>query len=279
VRFFKSKFDQGSVQDKPKDPDAYGDYKTILKDISYPSGRPKPLPTTLFAYPTCPHCNKVISVLDLLGHEYALVTVNPITKAEIKWSEKYRKVPIVRMADQEIFGSDKIIMELEDLWRPYNKIASGMDESEYEKWNRFVDEDLARPLFRATSENWSDAFQYTTYVRDMDAYPMYMRIIHHYIATFFTKFGSGRAAKKYKITDAEGDVEKALIRFLETFENEDGKFHGGDLPSYADLLVFGTLRCVQDFPAVCRLLEKNAQVASWYATVAEAVGETACVSK
>ena len=48
----------------------------------------------LYQYDICPFCNKVKVVLDLHKVPYEVVEVNPLAKAEIKFSSAYRKVPI-----------------------------------------------------------------------------------------------------------------------------------------------------------------------------------------
>eukprot|EP00466_Bigelowiella_natans_P019076 jgi/Bigna1/85625/estExt_fgenesh1_pg.C_50073 len=150
-----------------------------LKISSFGSFSPLELPTTIFAYPTCPHCNKVFAYLDYLQHEYTLVHVNPITKAEIKWSTDYKKVPIATMAEKEIFGSDEIIFAVHEEWQQFHKIADGLSKEDFYHWNTFVDEEIARPLFVATSSTWEDALKYTAYVREMEKYPGYLRWLHH----------------------------------------------------------------------------------------------------
>lgn len=55
------------------------------------SGR---LQLTLYQYKTCPFCSKVRAFLDFHALPYQVVEVNPVRRAEIKFSA-YRKVPIL----------------------------------------------------------------------------------------------------------------------------------------------------------------------------------------
>lgn len=55
------------------------------------SGR---LQLTLYQYKTCPFCSKVRAFLDFHALPYEVVEVNPVRRAEIKFSS-YRKVPIL----------------------------------------------------------------------------------------------------------------------------------------------------------------------------------------
>lgn len=50
----------------------------------------------LYQYEVCPFCCKVKALLDYYDLPYETVEVNPLTKAELKWST-YRKVPVARM--------------------------------------------------------------------------------------------------------------------------------------------------------------------------------------
>lgn len=52
------------------------------------------LQLTLYQYKTCPFCSKVRAFLDFHALPYRVVEVNPVRKAEIKFSS-YRKVPIL----------------------------------------------------------------------------------------------------------------------------------------------------------------------------------------
>lgn len=50
---------------------------------------------TLYQYQTCPFCCKVRAMLDFFGVSYNIVEVNPVLRTQLKWSEKYKKVPIL----------------------------------------------------------------------------------------------------------------------------------------------------------------------------------------
>mmetsp|Transcript_11124 Transcript_11124/g.21322 ORF Transcript_11124/g.21322 Transcript_11124/m.21322 type:complete len:325 (-) Transcript_11124:296-1270(-) len=236
-------------------------------------------PTTVFVYPTCPHCNKVLAFLDILGHEHTIINVNPITKYEIKWSESYKKVPIACVGSETLHGSDNIILNIYDKWAPHtNKIAKGVTREDYDMWNKRVDEEVARPLFRATSSTWSDALNYTAYVRKMSAYPGYIRFLHHMVGTFFTMVGSRKVAKRYGIVDPASELLLAVKSYLDHFgvkpqQQQQQVFCGGSTPSFADVLLYGTIRSVQDFKAVDQLLDADDErIKSWYSAMQAAAG-------
>ncbi|XP_077971934.1 prostaglandin E synthase 2-like [Styela clava] len=55
----------------------------------------KDVKVTLYQYQTCPFCTKVRTFLIYKQIPFEIVEVHPIFKKEIKFSEKYKKVPIV----------------------------------------------------------------------------------------------------------------------------------------------------------------------------------------
>ncbi|XP_029775867.1 prostaglandin E synthase 2 [Suricata suricatta] len=58
------------------------------------------LQLTLYQYKTCPFCSKVRAFLDFHALPYKVVEVNPVRRAEIKFSS-YRKVPILLAQEGE----------------------------------------------------------------------------------------------------------------------------------------------------------------------------------
>lgn len=50
---------------------------------------------TLFQYCSCPFCCKTRTFLDYFGVSYDIVEVNPVLRQQLKWSEKYKKVPVL----------------------------------------------------------------------------------------------------------------------------------------------------------------------------------------
>lgn len=60
---------------------------------------------TLFQYCSCPFCCKTRTFLDHFGVNYNIVEVNPVLRQQLKWSEKYKKVPIL-LAHEHGFTSE-----------------------------------------------------------------------------------------------------------------------------------------------------------------------------
>ena len=89
--------------------------------------------------------------------------VNPLTKKEIKFSQDYRKVPIVRMGGELFKDSPIIIGELIARLRD----AGFMSDEEHakfcsadaEKWAEWADKQLAVLLFPNLTRNFSESYQ------------------------------------------------------------------------------------------------------------------------
>lgn len=89
--------------------------------------------------------------------------MNPLTKKEIKFSEDYRKVPIVRMGN-EVFKDSPIIIEA---LVARLRETGGMTDEEHaifcspdaEKWAEWADKQLAVLLFPNLTRNFSESYQ------------------------------------------------------------------------------------------------------------------------
>lgn len=221
-------------------------------------------PINIFVFPTCPHCNKVKTLLDVMGHGYSQVNVNPITKAELKWYEGKRKVPIAVIAENVVQGSDAINLAIYEENKKTHDISHGVTADEYNEWNRFADEEIARPLFRAASGNWTDAWQMMEYVDSMPEYPSYMRKLYRFAAALITRLVSDRFAKKYNIQNAEEELYDGMSRFIQSY---DTTLHGGEKPSLVDIVVYGTLRSVETSEAVRTLVDSDKEIFEWYSAM------------
>lgn len=89
--------------------------------------------------------------------------VNPLTKKEIKFSEDYRKVPIVRMGGELFKDSPVIIDELIARLRE-TKVMSDEEHavfcsSDAKKWAEWADKQLAVLLFPNLTRSFSESYQ------------------------------------------------------------------------------------------------------------------------
>jgi len=86
---------------------------------------------TLYQYQTCPFCCKARAFLDYFGVSYDVIEVNSVTRKQVKWSTKYKKVPML-VAELEngtkyqLMDSSAIVSTLFSLL--YDKPKGGLEE-------------------------------------------------------------------------------------------------------------------------------------------------------
>lgn len=66
----------------------------VARQIRNPADSSK-LKITLYQYQTCPFCCKARAFLDYFGLNYDVIEVNSVTRKQMKWSTKYKKVPVL----------------------------------------------------------------------------------------------------------------------------------------------------------------------------------------
>lgn len=134
-----------------------------------------PPAVTLYQYHICPFCNINKALLAYTETPYKIVEVNPLTKAEIKFSTDYKKVPIMDMDSELVKGSKEINQAL--LRHPY--LVQNLDDVESfahtdsaKRWNDFATDELAPVLYpnicRSLSESY-EAFGYVNNVKEFSA--------------------------------------------------------------------------------------------------------------
>lgn len=134
----------------------------------------------LYQYAICPFCNKTKAVLDYADISYEAVEVNPLTKAEIKWSTDYRKVPIARQGNQIWRGSDDIaegILSLDAVqsnlaakWQGTDMTMTNFRNAETDSWVSFTNDKLAALLYPNICSSYSDSYAAFGYVRDVGSF-------------------------------------------------------------------------------------------------------------
>jgi microsomal prostaglandin-E synthase 2 len=119
----------------------------------------------LYQYQICPFCNIVKSVLNFSKIPYQTIEVNPLTKAEIKWSQGYTKVPIATADDKHWFGSDDIVHGV--LNSTNTKITSKKGD---EKWTKYAMDDLAPLLYPNLCNTLGNSYRAFDYVHSVPSF-------------------------------------------------------------------------------------------------------------
>lgn len=249
-----------------------------------------PKSVVLYQYEVCPFCCKVKAFLDYHNIPYRVVEVNPLTKAELKWSE-YKKVPVVLLDGREqLNDSSAIISRLaaevhagQGAGAPRKgwfsrgsssaASASASSTTEEERWRRWVDERLVRVITVNIYRNARESWQTFDYIADHGNFCWVQREAARVAGATIMWSLSGRLKKKYKV---DGDVRQALYACAEEWVQAlaGRPFLGGEAPNLADLAVFGVMRSVVGTDTFMDLQHKTA-IAPWYERMMGAVGAAA----
>lgn len=151
---------------------------------------------TLYQYAICPFCNIVKSVLHYSKTPYQAVEVNPLTKAEIKWSEDYKKVPIATLGDKPFFGSDNIVEGL------LAKDGNNNTQLVASKWTKYASDDLAPLLYPNLCSTISKSYKAFDYVHQVNSFSTVQRYSIQSIGSLAMYF----AASKIKSKDLCGVI-------------------------------------------------------------------------
>jgi microsomal prostaglandin-E synthase 2 len=116
----------------------------------------------LYQYEACPFCNKARAYLDASRTPYAVVEVEPLWKAELRWSP-YRKVPLAVLDGAPVGGSSAIVDALEAAAAPAARLGDG--SAAERRWRLWVDDRLVGLLtanIYATPRQAWDTMAYLT---------------------------------------------------------------------------------------------------------------------
>lgn len=249
-----------------------------------PAGRPLPSHVTVYQYEVCPYCCKVKAALDYYKLPYTVVEVNPLTKAELKWST-YRKVPVVKLDEEVVVDSSAIMSRLAadmastssskkggPLGGARSKAPVGGSGSaeEERQWRKWVDDRLVKVLTANIYRNWDESVASFKYITDQTEWGWGTREVARWVgAVLMWRIGSAMP-KKYNI---EGDLRSALYDCCNEFVDALGtrQFMGGAQPNLADLAVFGVLRAVRKTGTFDDVMA-HSRIAPWFRAMEAAVG-------
>ena len=216
-----------------------------------------------------------------------LVEVNPLTKAELKFSKDYRKVPIAIIDNQQINGSDDIMdallqnhsiqATLAAKWKSNDMTLSTFFDKDDQQWTKFANDDLAALLYPNLCRTWSDSYKAFGYVHSVDTFSGVQKVLVQWVGSFAMFMAASKIKKKRGILDEV----KALDDVLTKFENNglDGgkkQFVSGKAdPNLGDIAIFGTLRSIEGLPAHEQAVKsrKSGVIQEWYSRMKKQVGK------
>jgi glutathione S-transferase len=212
----------------------------------------------LFTQPTNPFTAKVELALALKGQPYERETSSD--SADIKrWSPKTGMLPVLEIDGQRIEDSEKILDALEERFpeppllsadpktaRDQRRLAEWSNDSFLYYWNRWREVRYPRPGDEQPADN-----------------PSLLGKLRGSIAATFTS--QGREMSRRELREAEV-INGVAARFadLSAFLGERD-FYYADVPSRADISVFGMLNILHDgpMPGVRQLIDEREELRAY----------------
>ncbi|KAL5730844.1 prostaglandin-E synthase [Ranunculus cassubicifolius] len=231
-----------------------------------------PKDVVLYQYEACPFCNKVKAFLDYYDIPYKVVEVNPISKKEIKWSE-YKKVPILVADGENLFDSSDIINSLSRKIHPDYSV--GDDDTEENKWRKWVDSHLVHMLSPNIYRSPSEALESFDYITSHGNFSLMEKITAKYAGAAAMYFVSKKLKKRHNITDERASLYEAAETWVNALNGR--QFLGGSKPNLADLAVFGVLRPIRYLRSGKDMVE-HTQIGEWYTRMEGVVGESSRIN-
>ncbi|XP_036769688.2 prostaglandin E synthase 2 isoform X2 [Manis pentadactyla] len=261
------------------------------------------LQLTLYQYKTCPFCSKVRAFLDFHALPYQVVEVNPVQKAEIKFSS-YRKVPILLAQEGDSLRPQDLpgVRPLEDIVTYYppmkavndqgkevtefcNKYWLMLDEKEAQrlyggkearteemKWRQWADDWLVHLISPNVYRTPAEALASFNYIVKEGKFGPVEGAVAKYMGAAAMYFISKRLKSRHHLRD---DVRKDLYEAADKWVAAVGKdrpFMGGQKPNLADLAVYGVLRVMEGLDAFDDLMQ-HTHILPWYLRVEKAIAE------
>ena len=250
----------------------------------------------LYQYKICPFSNIAKVLLSYQMIPFQSIEVNPLTKAELGFSEKYRKVPIVTILDsasttpaatavQQLNGTEEILSHNHLIANNKNDDNFASSDSSI-RWQDFARTKLAPLLYPNICRTLGNSFQAFDYVHsDSNSFSAVQRYSIQYVGSVAMYFAASKIKQKYKIDD----VQVALEETLEELESELSEVGSIFLrrssssttqePHLGDLAVFGVLKGLEGLPLWNDIFDKDdlnstpkfPKMRQWYANVDEAV--------
>jgi len=227
----------------------------------------------LYTYEICPFCCKVKAFLDWQKLPYTTVEVNPLTKAEIKFSEKYRKVPIASIDGEIVTDSLEILKAISrglDGDRGDSALAEALDDPETVKWLEWADKELAVLLFPNITRSFGESYQAFRYVSEVPTFSPASKLLNQAAGSVAMWLANGKLKKKYNITDERKQLADAARTWTDAVG--EGPFLAGQSPGVADVVVYGVFSSIRGLAAHDELMGASPALASWVARVRGAIG-------
>ena len=221
----------------------------------------------LYRYLTCPFCGKLKAFLDYQNIPYELVEVDPLFKSQMK-GMGYSKVPFLQINTEN--PEEKLKMgDSYEIVTSFSEKAKMPHSEETTKWRNWVSDELVRYMTLNLSRTMWECWDSAAYIDTADNIPTMnkflskafgapiMYLIVNYVVTRpkLKKFGYSGV----------GDEREALYGQLDNWISTGvsaSQFHGGKIPSVADVEVYGVINALRGYPLYSEILE-NTTAREW----------------
>ena len=236
---------------------------------------------TLYQYDVCPFCNKVKAMLDFHGVPYDVVEVNPLTKSEMKFSQEYKKVPVLVVDETQINNSGDIMRWLEDrvpsatALRKKNGTAKakGAAAEKEKRWMSWVDDRFVHVVTPNIYRTWSEAFRSFDYITERGNFNFFERqAVRVAGAVSMYLIAHNVLKKRHGVEDERAELYKDLETWTNEAVGDTQPFCGGASPNLADLAVFGVMRAVKTFETFEDAAREVPRAGEWYRRMEKEVG-------
>lgn len=164
---------------------------------------------TLYQYSICPFCNINKALLSYTNTPYQITEVNPLTKAELKFSKDgYKKVPIATIASEQINGSEEINEALLKLPAVLNSLPNkeempmdifqGSDNAK--QWTNFARDELAPILYPNICRSLAESYQSFGYVNDVKEFTGMQKALIKSIGSLAMYFAASKIKCKWFVS-------------------------------------------------------------------------------
>ena len=193
----------------------------------------------LYQYEICPFCCKVKAYLDWKGIPYNTKDVNPLSKAEIKFSPQYKKVPIAFIDGEQVNDSDLILESVVENLRKDGILtdteAKEFQDADAKKWRDWATKDLAVLLFPNLTRNFKESLEAFGYIDKIPHLSPVQKFTNRILGGVAMRLANGKIKKKYNIEDER----KALLDCWKSWQNLQNRIEIHDFyETFAQISIF-----------------------------------------
>jgi len=233
----------------------------------------------LYQYEICPFCCKVKSFLDWQGLPYSTVEVNPLSKAELKFSADYKKVPIAKIDGEQVNGSMEILTALigKGGGLSSNGLSSALTDAlkspETSRWLEWCDKELAVLLFPNITRSMGESWQAFNYILEVPSFGLGAKVGNQLAGSLAMWLANGKIKKKYNITDERKQLAETVQVWVDAVG--EGPFLHGKEISLPDVAVYGVLSSIRGLSTHEELMAASPSLRRWSDAVRAAIGNSA----